>query len=112
MGAIRRQPWEFQDQIALRSVMTLSVSFDHRLVDGAEAARFLADVGAILARPGVGPQHGLAPRRTRRPRTNSSVAADEFGVAGRTSSARADRRQRDRVTVGTAAGVVRRRRVG
>jgi pyruvate dehydrogenase E2 component (dihydrolipoamide acetyltransferase) len=33
--------------------MTLSVSFDHRLVDGAEAARFLADVGAILARPGV-----------------------------------------------------------
>ena len=53
MGAIRRQPWEFQDQIALRSVMTLSVSFDHRLVDGAEAARFLADVGRILARPGT-----------------------------------------------------------
>lgn len=53
MGAIRRQPWEFGDQIALRSVMTLSVSFDHRLVDGAEAARFLADVGRILAHPGT-----------------------------------------------------------
>ena len=53
MGAIRRQPWEFQDEVALRSVMTLSLSFDHRLVDGAEAARFVADVGAILARPGV-----------------------------------------------------------
>ncbi|KQY21482.1 branched-chain alpha-keto acid dehydrogenase subunit E2 [Cellulomonas sp. Root485] len=52
-GAIRRQPWEFQDEIALRSVMTLSLSFDHRLVDGAEAARFLADVGRILARPGA-----------------------------------------------------------
>ncbi|GEL98730.1 dihydrolipoamide acetyltransferase family protein [Cellulomonas terrae] len=52
-GAIRRQPWEFQDQVALRSVMTLSLSFDHRLVDGAEAARFLADVGTILARPGA-----------------------------------------------------------
>lgn len=52
-GAIRRQPWEFQDQVALRSVMTLSLSFDHRLVDGAEAARFVADVGAILARPGT-----------------------------------------------------------
>ncbi len=51
MGAIRRQPWEFQDQVALRQVMTLSLSFDHRLVDGAEAARFLADVGRILARP-------------------------------------------------------------
>ncbi|KQR10592.1 dihydrolipoamide acetyltransferase family protein [Cellulomonas sp. Leaf334] len=52
-GAIRRQPWEFRDQVALRSVMTLSVSFDHRLVDGAEAARFLADVGRILAHPGT-----------------------------------------------------------
>lgn len=52
MGAVRRQPWEFQDAIALRHVMTLSVSFDHRLVDGAEAAHFLTDVGAILARPG------------------------------------------------------------
>ncbi|GEK23285.1 dihydrolipoamide acetyltransferase family protein [Cellulomonas xylanilytica] len=53
MGAIRRRPWEFQGEIALRSVMTLSVSFDHRLVDGAEAARFLSDVGTILARPGM-----------------------------------------------------------
>ncbi|WP_028048996.1 dihydrolipoamide acetyltransferase family protein [Cellulomonas sp. URHD0024] len=52
MGAVRRRPWEFQDAIALRHVMTLSVSFDHRLVDGAEAAHFLTDVGAILARPG------------------------------------------------------------
>ncbi|WP_315093563.1 dihydrolipoamide acetyltransferase family protein [uncultured Cellulomonas sp.] len=50
-GAIRRRPWEHQDQLALRSVMTLCLSFDHRLVDGAEAARFLADVGAVLARP-------------------------------------------------------------
>ena len=53
MGAIRRRPWEFRDEIALRHVMTLSVSFDHRLVDGAEAAHFLTDVGAILAQPGT-----------------------------------------------------------
>ncbi|MDM7832506.1 dihydrolipoamide acetyltransferase family protein [Cellulomonas edaphi] len=52
MGAVRRRPWEFQDEIALRQIMTLSLSFDHRVVDGAEAARFLADVGGILARPG------------------------------------------------------------
>jgi pyruvate dehydrogenase E2 component (dihydrolipoamide acetyltransferase) len=52
-GAVRRRPWEFQDELALRHVMTLSVSFDHRLVDGAEAARFLVDVGAILANPGT-----------------------------------------------------------
>jgi 2-oxoisovalerate dehydrogenase E2 component (dihydrolipoyl transacylase) len=53
MGAIRRRPWELEDQIALRQVMTLSVSFDHRLVDGAEAAHFLTDIGRILARPGA-----------------------------------------------------------
>ena len=51
-GAVRRQPWEHHDQIALRSVMTLSLSFDHRLVDGAQGSRFLADVGAMLASPG------------------------------------------------------------
>jgi 2-oxoisovalerate dehydrogenase E2 component (dihydrolipoyl transacylase) len=53
MGAVRRQPWEYQDEVALRSVMTLSLSFDHRVVDGEQAARFLVDVGAILADPGV-----------------------------------------------------------
>jgi len=53
MGAVRRQPWEYQDEVALRSVMTLSLSFDHRVVDGEQASRFLVDVGAILADPGV-----------------------------------------------------------
>jgi 2-oxoisovalerate dehydrogenase E2 component (dihydrolipoyl transacylase) len=53
MGAIRRQPWEYQGEIALRSVMTLSLSFDHRLVDGEQGSRFLADVGAILSNPGM-----------------------------------------------------------
>jgi pyruvate dehydrogenase E2 component (dihydrolipoamide acetyltransferase) len=53
MGAIRRQPWEHQGEVALRSVMTLSLSFDHRLVDGEQGSRFLADVGAILSNPGM-----------------------------------------------------------
>ncbi|MFF2370326.1 dihydrolipoamide acetyltransferase family protein [Agromyces sp. NPDC058110] len=50
-GAARRQPWEFRGEIALREVMTLSLSFDHRLVDGQQAAAFLTDVGAILRDP-------------------------------------------------------------
>ncbi|MBC7403607.1 MAG: 2-oxo acid dehydrogenase subunit E2 [Microbacteriaceae bacterium] len=50
-GAIQRRPWEFEGQIALRSVMTLSLSFDHRLVDGAEGSAFLAEIGRILADP-------------------------------------------------------------
>jgi len=53
MGAVRRQPWEHRGEIALREVMTLSLSFDHRLVDGEQGSRFLADIGRILREPGV-----------------------------------------------------------
>lgn len=53
MGQVRRMPWEHRGEIALREVVTLSLSFDHRLVDGEQASRFLADVGAIMADPGV-----------------------------------------------------------
>lgn len=52
VGAVRRQPWEHRGEIALRQVMTLSVSFDHRLVDGAEGARFLKDIADLLEQPG------------------------------------------------------------
>ncbi|MBY6365853.1 dihydrolipoamide acetyltransferase family protein [Rhodococcoides corynebacterioides] len=51
MGAIRPRPWEFEGQIALRQVTTLSVSFDHRLVDGEQGSRFLADIAAVLSDP-------------------------------------------------------------
>jgi len=33
--------------------MTLSLSFDHRLVDGEQGSRFLADVGTMLSNPGM-----------------------------------------------------------
>ncbi len=51
LGAIRKQPWEHNGEIALRDVLTLSLSFDHRLVDGAQGATFLRDVAELLARP-------------------------------------------------------------
>ena len=41
LGAVRRQPWEHRGEIALRDVMTLALSFDHRLVDGEQGSRFL-----------------------------------------------------------------------
>ena len=53
VGAVRRMPWEYQDAVALRSVLTLSLSFDHRLVDGEQGSRFLADVGTILRNPAM-----------------------------------------------------------
>lgn len=52
MGAVRRLPWEFHGEIALRQVITLSLSFDHRLVDGEQGSRFLMDVARVLSEPG------------------------------------------------------------
>lgn len=53
VGQVRKMPWEHLDQIVLRQVMVLSLSFDHRLVDGEQGARFLAEVGAILEDPAL-----------------------------------------------------------
>jgi pyruvate dehydrogenase E2 component (dihydrolipoamide acetyltransferase) len=50
-GSIRRRPWEFKGDIALRSVTTLSLSFDHRLVDGEQGSKFLAAIADILSDP-------------------------------------------------------------
>lgn len=50
-GSIRRRPWEYRDGIELRSVTTLSLSFDHRLADGEQGAKFLAAIADILADP-------------------------------------------------------------
>ena len=52
LGAVRRQPWEHRGEIALRDVMTLALSFDHRLVDGEQGSRVLVDVADILREPG------------------------------------------------------------
>lgn len=52
IGTVRRQPWEHQGAVALRDVMTLSLSFDHRLADGEQGSRFLRDVADVLREPG------------------------------------------------------------
>ncbi|MFJ3488785.1 dihydrolipoamide acetyltransferase family protein [Leifsonia aquatica] len=52
LGAVRRQPWEHDGGIALRDVLTLALSFDHRIVDGQQASVLLADLGRILHDPG------------------------------------------------------------
>jgi 2-oxoisovalerate dehydrogenase E2 component (dihydrolipoyl transacylase) len=52
-GAVRRMPWVVDEQIVARWVTQLSVSFDHRLIDGQQGSQFLADVGAVLTDPGL-----------------------------------------------------------
>ncbi|PXY31573.1 dihydrolipoamide acetyltransferase family protein [Prauserella muralis] len=51
LGAIRDMPWVVDGELAVRKVMQLSLSFDHRVVDGQQGSQFLADVGALLADP-------------------------------------------------------------
>ncbi|WP_409461958.1 dihydrolipoamide acetyltransferase family protein [Amycolatopsis sp. GA6-003] len=53
VGAIRDTPWVVDGEIKVRKVMQLSLSFDHRVVDGQQGSEFLADVGALLADPAV-----------------------------------------------------------
>jgi 2-oxoisovalerate dehydrogenase E2 component (dihydrolipoyl transacylase) len=50
-GQVREMPWVHQGHIAVRQVTTLSLSFDHRIVDGDLGSAFLRDVGAMLADP-------------------------------------------------------------
>jgi pyruvate dehydrogenase E2 component (dihydrolipoamide acetyltransferase) len=52
-GVARRRPWEYRNEIALRDVLTLSLTFDHRLIDGEQGAKFLVDVAAVLSNPGI-----------------------------------------------------------
>ncbi|WP_067469345.1 dihydrolipoamide acetyltransferase family protein [Nocardia amamiensis] len=51
LGSIRKRPWVFRDELAVRWVTTLGVSFDHRMIDGQLAARFLATTASLLEDP-------------------------------------------------------------
>lgn len=52
-GSIRKKPWVVEDEIVPRWVTTVGGSFDHRLVDGDLAARFVSDVASVLEDPMV-----------------------------------------------------------
>ncbi|MFN2555732.1 MAG: 2-oxoglutarate dehydrogenase, E2 component, dihydrolipoamide succinyltransferase [Nitriliruptorales bacterium] len=49
------------DSIAIRWMTYLCLTYDHRLIDGADAARFLADLKAVLEEYDFGPEVGLEP---------------------------------------------------
>ncbi len=48
VGAIKKRPVVVDDAIAIRSIMYLSLSYDHRVIDGALAARFLQEIRTVL----------------------------------------------------------------
>jgi pyruvate dehydrogenase E2 component (dihydrolipoamide acetyltransferase) len=51
VGRIMEKPVVLNGGIHIRSMVTLSLVFDHRLIDGAPAAKFLAKVKALLEQP-------------------------------------------------------------
>jgi pyruvate dehydrogenase E2 component (dihydrolipoamide acetyltransferase) len=51
VGRSRKMPVVVKDHVLARLMMPLSLSYDHRLVDGATAARFLNDVIGYLETP-------------------------------------------------------------
>ncbi len=51
LGSIRKRPWVYRDELAVRWVTELGLSFDHRMIDGELAARFLATVSSLLEDP-------------------------------------------------------------
>ncbi|MDD4557322.1 MAG: dihydrolipoamide acetyltransferase family protein [bacterium] len=51
VGAIKEKPAVVDGQIVSRSMMYLSMVFDHRVMDGADAARFLQRIKSLLEQP-------------------------------------------------------------
>ncbi|HEY4466139.1 MAG TPA: dihydrolipoamide acetyltransferase family protein [Streptosporangiaceae bacterium] len=50
-GRIRDAPWARDGQVVVRKVTTLSLSFDHRIVDGELGSAVLRDIGQMLEDP-------------------------------------------------------------
>ena len=51
VGRILKKPVVHEDEIVIRSMLTLSLTFDHRVVDGAPAAQFLQTVSDCIQDP-------------------------------------------------------------
>jgi 2-oxoisovalerate dehydrogenase E2 component (dihydrolipoyl transacylase) len=53
LGTIKQKPWVVDGEVRVRYVTTIGASFDHRVVDGDVASRFLADVASIIEEPAL-----------------------------------------------------------
>ena len=53
LGTIKQKPWVVDGEVRPRFVTTLGASFDHRVVDGDVASRFLADVASVVEEPAL-----------------------------------------------------------
>jgi pyruvate dehydrogenase E2 component (dihydrolipoamide acetyltransferase) len=51
VGTVGKKPVVRDDEIVIRQIMTATIAGDHRVVDGAEGARFLMEVKRLLENP-------------------------------------------------------------
>jgi pyruvate dehydrogenase E2 component (dihydrolipoamide acetyltransferase) len=51
IGAGVEQPWQVDGQIGLATILAATASFDHRAIDGAAAARFMAALRQLIETP-------------------------------------------------------------
>jgi pyruvate dehydrogenase E2 component (dihydrolipoamide acetyltransferase) len=51
MGRWSRQPWGMEGNVVPRLILPLSVSFDHRIIDGAHAIAFMREIVNLLEKP-------------------------------------------------------------
>ncbi len=51
VGRIALRPAAFEGELCLRQTVTLSLTYDHRAIDGAPAARFLERVKHLVEQP-------------------------------------------------------------
>jgi pyruvate dehydrogenase E2 component (dihydrolipoamide acetyltransferase) len=52
-GRITDKPWVVKGEIAIRKILPLSLTFDHRVTDGGDATRFLSLVASFLEDPAL-----------------------------------------------------------
>jgi len=53
MHSIQRRPVAENDQVVIRPMMYLALTYDHRLIDGREAVQFLVAIKEYLQQPGM-----------------------------------------------------------
>jgi 2-oxoglutarate dehydrogenase E2 component (dihydrolipoamide succinyltransferase) len=51
MHAIQKRPVAVNDQVVVRPMMYLALSYDHRIIDGREAVSFLVRVKECVENP-------------------------------------------------------------
>jgi pyruvate dehydrogenase E2 component (dihydrolipoamide acetyltransferase) len=53
MGRVQEKPVVREGQIVIRKILPLTLAFDHRVADGADAARFVGELARQLSDPNL-----------------------------------------------------------